>query len=192
MVAANIAAHLEKAIKVAKEISLASNNAGVLAARAGSDAAGFGALAEFLDQLARKTIQASNDINKQAMKISKLTTNAERTHSAQEKYEVAFDKGKEANHIKSLDANFADINQQAKDESETIEQLSRQLSRGLEVLKQELDVGKVLASMSLVEATQANSEYSSQLTDNAKNISSAISRIEVHVGDALKLMPKKK
>jgi hypothetical protein len=46
--------------------------------------------------------------------------------------------------------------------------------------------------MSLVEATQANSEYSSQLTDNAKNISSAISRIEVHVGDALKLMPRNK
>ncbi|MBF7073929.1 hypothetical protein ISG33_11005 [Glaciecola sp. MH2013] len=164
----------------------------MLAARAGTDAAGFGALAEFLDQLARKTIQASNDINKQAMQISKLTTNAVRTESAQQRYVTAFDKGQQATHIDSLKTNYADINQQVKSETETIDSLSRQLARGLEVLKQELDVGKVLASMSLVEASQASSEYSNQLTDNAKNIGSAISRIEKHVGDAIKLMPRSK
>jgi methyl-accepting chemotaxis protein len=179
---------VDKAIIVAKEISLASNNAGVLAVRAGTDAAGFGALAEFLDQLARKTIQASNEINQQAMEISKLTTNAVRTETAAQRYEDAFEKGKDATHIDSLRHNFGDIQKQVSGEYAHITSLTNKLSRGLEVLKQELDVGKVLASMSLVEASQAGKEFTAHLTDNAKNIASAIERIEVHVNEALKLM----
>ena len=69
-----------------------------------------------------------------------------------------------------------------------IETRTKKLLRGLQDLKQELDVGKVLASMSLVEASQAGKEFSAPLTDNAKNIASAIERIEVHVLEALKLV----
>ncbi len=186
--AASIAAQLEKAIKVAKEISLASNNAGVLAVRAGNDAAGFGALAEFLDQLARKTIQASDEINQQAMAISKLTSNTVRTQAALEKYDVAIHKAQEYRHVKSLEPTFTAIKQEASGKNEDIGRRIKALSRRLEDLKQELDVGKVLASMSMVEASQAGKEFIEPLTDNAKNISSAIGRIEVYVNEALKLV----
>jgi methyl-accepting chemotaxis protein len=175
---------------VAKEISLASSNAGVLAVRAGSDAAGFGALAEFLDQLARKTIQASHDINQQAMNISRLTTNAVRTQSALEKYDNVKQRAETADHVESLTATHAKIRTQVQTEADSTQQLTKKLSRHLEDLKQDLDVGRVLASMSLVEASQAGKDFSAQLSDNARNIASAIGRIDVHVSSALDLMKK--
>lgn len=190
MTAASIAAELDKAIIVAKEISLASSNAGVLAVRAGSNAAGFGALAEFLDQLARKTIQASHDINEQAMKVSRLTTNAVRTQAALEKYDDVQLKAKSAEHLESLTSSHAKIRTQVQSEADSVQQLTSKLGRQLEDLKQDLDVGRVLASMSLVEASQAGKDFSAQLTDNARNIGSAIGRIEVHVSCALDLMKK--
>ncbi|WP_395344496.1 hypothetical protein PN836_006945 [Ningiella sp. W23] len=173
---------------MAKEISLASNNAAVLAVRAGSDAAGFGALAEFLDQLARKTIHASDAINKQAMVISKLTSTVVKTQTAQQHFERAFDKGEGAEYLDSLQTKYSDIKNEVTNETEHIESLVRHLVRELEDLKQELEVGKVLASMSLVEASQADKAYTNQLSDNANNISSAINRIESNVGRALKLI----
>lgn len=188
--AAKIAAELDKAIKVAKEISLASNNAGVLAVRAGSDAAGFGALAEFLDQLAKKTIQASNNINFQAMAISKITSNAIRTQSAKTRFESAYEKASESEYLSSLDSSYQSIQKHIGEEHEKIRQNTVKLSRSLGELKQELEVGKVLASMSLVEASQAGPEFLDALTDNAKNIASALERIEVHVRNSLSLLNK--
>jgi len=188
--AAQIAAELDKAIKVAKEISLASNNARVLAVRAGADAAGFGALAEFLDQLAKKTIQASNSINIQAISISKITSNAMRTHSAKVKFDSAYVKASDSENLSSLDKSYSDIQQRIVSEQEQIRRSTIKLTRSLEELKQELEVGKVLASMSLVEASQAGNDYTSALTDNAKNIASALERIEVHVKKALSLLNK--
>lgn len=173
---------------MAKEISLASNNAGVLAVRAGDDAAGFGALAEFLDQLARKTIQASNEINQQAMALSKLTSNTVRTQTTVEKYDIAINKSKQYPYAKSLEPTYLAIKKEESDKDKDISERIKKLSRRLEDLKQELDVGKVLASMSLVEASQAGKEFTGPLTDNAKNISSAIERIEVYVNEALKLV----
>lgn len=160
----------------------------MLAVRAGNDAAGFGALAEFLDQLARKTIQASNEINQQAMIISKMTSNSVQSDSAIEKYNKALDTAKDYPHVDSLAPKYESIKVESNEQIEDINKRIKKLTRGLQDLKQELDVGKVLASMSLVEASQAGKEYTAPLTDNAKNIASAIERIEVHVIDALKLV----
>jgi len=175
---------------VAKEISLASNNAGVLAVRAGSNAAGFGALAEFLDQLARKIIQGANDINRHAMAVSKLTSNTLRTKNAQDQYVIATQKAHNAEFVSSLAANQHKITNKKRQEDEAIVSQTKRLGRCLEDLKQEIDVGKVLASMSLVEASQAGKDFTAQLSDNARNIGSAIQRIEVHVAKALSLLKK--
>lgn len=190
--AATIASELHKAIKVAEEISLASNNAGVLAVRAGTEAAGFGALAEFLDQTARKTIQASNNINQQAIEMSRLTSdiaNAESSLSDAEKETALGDENAET---ATLNANSKEneLKTKVSVEKADIDGKTKKLLRDLEDLKQELDVARVLASMSLVEAAQAGKEFSGQLTDNAKNIAKAIEKIDAHVCRSLSLIGK--
>ncbi|MGB3724527.1 MAG: hypothetical protein WA981_02085 [Glaciecola sp.] len=176
---------------VAKEVSLASNNAGVLAVRAGTQAAGFGALAEFLDQLAKKIIHASADINQQAINMSKITTQAVRTNSAKKRYERAYAKAQHAEYVTSLDTSFDEVKTTLNEENQSIVTSTRHLLRSLETLKQELAVGKVLASMSLVEASQAGKEFSAQLADNANNISGSINKIDSHVSLSLKLINKR-
>lgn len=160
--------------------------------RAGTQAAGFGALAEFLDQLAKKVIQASHDINIKAMEISKITTHSVRTDLAREKYETAQAKASHAEFLASLSEGQQNISEQLSEENIDIAEKTKYLTRALEVLKQELDVGKVLASMSLVEASQAGKDFSAQLADNANNIASAIARIETNVTNSLQLIRKSK
>lgn len=186
--AATIAAEIHQAMLIAKEISLASSNAGVLSYRAGTSAAGFGALAVFIDELARKTMHASNSINQKAIAMSKLASNSAKTTSALHKFDEAITKAQNAEYVSSLDPVHAKIEKDVANESIDFAQQVRQLKRELENLKSELDVAKVLASMSQVEAVQASKEYQGPLSVNAQNIAEAALRIEKHVKHSLSLL----
>ncbi len=188
--AACVASELHEAMLVAKRISLASSNAGVLAVKAGSNAAGFGALAVFLEELARKTVSASHSINQKAISMSRLASNAARTQSAVLKFKLARTKGAEAKFIESIDVAVENANHQSKQFDDEFTIQIQNLKSDLESLKRELDVTKVLASMSQVEAAQAGKEYSFTLRDNALSIADAANTIESHVQASLKLVDK--
>ena len=124
------------------------------------------------------------------MEMSQLTSMAVRTQSALDKYELVTEKAEEAVFVDSLSSGHRVIRDEVKQNTVDVKKETQLLNRRLEELKQDLDVGKVLASMSLVEASQAGKEFSSQLSDNARNIASAIERIEIHVVAALSLLKK--
>lgn len=186
--AAAITAEIHQVMLIAKEISLASSNAGVLSYRAGTSASGFGALAVFIDELARKTMHASKSINQKAVAMSKLRSNSAKTTSALQKFGEAIDKAKMAQYVSSLAPVHAQIEKNVMNENIDFAEQVRQLKRELENLKSELDVAKVLASMSQVEAVQASIEYQGPLSVNAQNISEAALRIEKHVNHSLSLL----
>jgi hypothetical protein len=190
VIAATVAAELHKAMVVAEKISLASSNAGVLAARAGSSAAGFGALSQFVDELARKTVHASIKINQQAIAMSRLASNAVRTKTAYDKFSQALIIGKEAKYIDSLRPVHERIAGEANIEQADFDKHVAKLKTQLNELKRELDIAQILASMSQVEAAQANPEHQAALKDNAINIGQAAAQIEKHVIYSLSLFSK--
>lgn len=77
--AAVVAAELHKAMHIAVDISLTASNSKALALRAGERAMGFRALTNFIDELARKTISTAEHVNKLAIQVSRIASDATRT-----------------------------------------------------------------------------------------------------------------
>jgi len=102
--AAVVAAELHKAMLVAREISLTASNARALALRAGHGAAGFRAITEFIEELARKTVSASRDINGEAVRLSLTASEIARTRDALERFDKAYQKAEQAPYLHSVDA----------------------------------------------------------------------------------------
>jgi aminopeptidase N len=179
--AALVAAELHKAMVVAKDISLTASNAKALALRAGSSAAGFRALTDFIDELAKKTIYTSRHVNTLAVEISKIASEAARVSLAIEQFNLAY--------TKAQDAQFADSIIPAKKRTEKLyddmqqrfSDLVWQLKSELDDIARELRTGIVLSAMSRVEATQAGSQYEESLNTIAENVALASDKIRQHV-----------
>lgn len=79
---ASIAAELSAVMEVAKEISLAAANAKAIAFRAGEKAKGFQPITDFINELAKETIELVNKINEHALQLYRLTVNEHRVSEA--------------------------------------------------------------------------------------------------------------
>lgn len=188
IIAASVAGELHRAVKVAGDISLASSNASVLATRAGSSAAGFRALAGFVQEIARKTIRSSESINKRAVTLSVLASNAVTTSDASNKFEKAYSNANGAPFQSSLNRASKHMRENKRTQEAQYTAQLKSLTSELEDLQRELEIAKVLASMSRVEASQASPEYKQQLNSNAHSISESVAKIETHIKKSLSLI----
>ncbi|MGQ8364195.1 hypothetical protein [Glaciecola sp. 1036] len=187
IISAAVAGELFQAMRVAEKIALASSNAGVLAFRAGERAAGFGALTGFLAELSKKTGTMANGINQRAIKISQMSSNFLRTDSTIKQMQKVMRDAKDAPYIDSLQMPLENIQESTAREQILFNQEVNKLYSQLLDLKKELESAKIIATMSLVESSQADKEYRAALTDNAVKISDAAKQIETHVDNALAL-----
>lgn len=179
--AATVAAELHKAMLVAREISLTASNARALALRAGHGAAGFRALTEFIDELARKTVSASKDINAEAIQMSRTASETARAEHALNSFRVAFEKGKDAAYITSINSAYERTKQQHRELESHFHQQIYQLVERLNALGRELRTATVLAAMSRVEASFAGKEFEASLNVIAENVAASSERIQQHV-----------
>ncbi len=85
---ASIAAELSAVMEVAKEISLAAANAKAIAFRAGEKARGFQPITDFINDLAKETIELVNRINEHALQLYRVTVNEQRTTDACKRFEM--------------------------------------------------------------------------------------------------------
>lgn len=179
--AATVAAELHKAMLVAREISLTASNARALALRAGHGAAGFRALTEFIDELARKTVNASKAINAEAIQMSRTASKTARTHYALCSFEVALEKGKDAIYIASIRPAYERTKQQHRELESHFHRQIYQLTERLNELGRELRIATVLAAMSRVEASASGREFEDALNAIAENVVRSAEKIKNHV-----------
>jgi hypothetical protein len=85
---ASIAAELSAVMHVAKEISLAAANAKAIAFRAGEKAKGFQPITDFINELAKETIELVNDINEHALLLYQMTVDEHRMTDACHSFET--------------------------------------------------------------------------------------------------------
>ncbi|MCX7101817.1 MAG: chemotaxis protein, partial [Methylobacter sp.] len=86
---ASITSELSAVMVVAKEISLAAANAKAIAFRAGDKAKGFQPITDFINELAKETIELVTNINIYALVLYRLTVEEYHKTIAFNKFELA-------------------------------------------------------------------------------------------------------
>lgn len=169
---ASIAAELSAVMEVAKEISLAAANAKAIAFRAGEKAKGFQPITDFINELAKETIELVNNINEHALKLYRLTVKEHRMSEACIRFEKVAACAADATYASSLSQPLQLVRQRRAD---CRGQFSRHVS---ELLDQLADVmhparaARVIAANSRIEASQAG-EYLQSLQAVAESVDHA-------------------
>ncbi|WP_075184630.1 chemotaxis protein [Teredinibacter haidensis] len=179
--AASVAAELHKAMLVARDISLTASNARALALRAGHGAAGFRALTEFIDELARKTVSASKEINAEAIEMSRTASDIARARNALDRFQLAYKKGEGAPYLHTIDHAYTRTKQRHGRLEAAFRDQIYQLTDRLNELGRELRTATVLAAMSRVEASASGKAFEDSLNVIAENVAQAAEKIQLHV-----------
>ena len=179
--AAVVAAELDKAQRISKQISLTASNARALAQRAGQGAAGFKAVTDFIDELAHKTVSASKMINTQAVAISRVASRSAHAESALRRFEKVYQLAQEAPYLSSIDGAYERTQKHCKNLQHEFQSLVWKLNNDLSELARELRTAKVLSAMSRVEASHSGKEYEQSLNVIADNVAEAAAQIDQHV-----------
>ena len=182
-----IAAKLDKANAIAKQLLLTASNARAVALRAGDSASGFKPLTDFIDQLARVTISSSQQINVLATELSHVSANKMRTDNAICHFERASQAAAQASYVESLSPAYARIkNTEQSLHNKYIGEIFR-LNDALDELARELRTAVILATLSRVEASQTALQYQDSLNGVADNVEQSAQQIKTLIDEAKKL-----
>ncbi len=177
---ASIAAELSAVMEVAKDISLAAANAKAIAFRAGEKAKGFQPITDFINELAKETIELVNTINEHALLLYQLTVNEHRMSSNYDKFTLVASKAKGVAYAHSFEQPLAIIHQNmliSKREFQTnVTQLLDQLADVMHPAR----AARVIAANSRIEASQAG-EYLQSLQAVAESVDNAAQIIHDNV-----------
>lgn len=188
VLAAVIAAELDKATKVAKNLTLTASNARAVALRAGTSASGFRPLTDFIDRLASITTTSSQIINTIAATLSKTAADKFRTDHAIRQFDKVYSRASTSEHINTLDFGYNRTRViQTNLQKNYYQQLSK-LTEELDLLKDELRTAVILATLSRVEASQAGILYQESLNNVAENVENAANDIKKHIKTSQRLV----
>lgn len=187
---ASIAAELSAVMHVAKEISLAAANAKAIAFRAGEKAKGFQPITDFINELAKETIELVNDINKHALLLYQMTVDEHRMTDACRSFEKVAVLAEGAPYASSLDKPV-ELAQQRMQLCRTqfrthVNQLLDQLDGVMHLAR----AARVIAANSRIEASQAG-EYLQSLQAVAESVDNAAQVIHdnvLHCRSALSIL----
>lgn len=189
--AARVAAHLHFATLIAKQLSLTAKNARAITARAGQQAAGFTAITGFIQELATKTIQLSQDINRIAVKIAMQATELERISLAQHCLDKVYAKAQDTKYIDSITTFASSTEQTEQALNGEFDVMLHQLIDLVEQIRLQIRSAEVISTMSKVEASKSGS-FEQQLKVIADNIFEAAADINQELTSAEKLLASRK
>ena len=177
---ASIAAELSAVMEVAKEISLAAANAKAIAYRAGEKAKGFQPITDFINELAKDTIQLVNTINEHALLLYQLTVNEHRMTDTCNQFELVARQSEGAAYADSLEQPIFHANHKMiecrRDFKANVTQLLDQLAEVMHPAR----AARVIAANSRIEASQAG-EYLQSLQAVAESVDNAAQIIHDNV-----------
>lgn len=178
VLAAVVAADLHGAMAVARNIALTASNARALALRAGQGAAGFRAITDFIDELAKVTVNASCAINQLAGAFSHTSADIARAEEALERFDWVYERAQDSPYLTSLDDAYRRTQKNHQRLQAVFKQQVGALKIQLDALAGELRTATVLSAMSRVEASQAGVQFEGQLNLVAQNVADAAEEIQ--------------
>lgn len=169
---ASIAAELSAVMNVAKDISLAAANAKAIAFRAGEKAKGFQPITDFINELAKDTIQLVVIINQKALQLYQLTIREHRLAEACEQFESAVALCDAATYADSLTQSLVLVRQRRSECQRQFPHLVAELLALLSDVMHPARAARVIAANSRIEASQAG-EYMQSLQAVAESVDNA-------------------
>lgn len=169
---ASIAAELSAVMEVAKEISLAAANAKAIAFRAGEKAKGFQPITDFINELAKETIELVNNINEHALTLYRLTVKEHRITDARDRFEKVALSCAQTAYAASLDLPLQSVRQRRIDCHREFSQNISELLAQLADVMHPARAARVIAANSRIEASQAG-EYLQSLQAVAESVDHA-------------------
>jgi len=177
---ASITSELSAVMVVAKEISLAAANAKAIAFRAGDKAKGFQPITDFINELAKETIELVTNINIYALVLYRLTVDEFQRTVAYNKFELAAKMAEGATYAKSMQAPVDHAKQSMQDCQRQFKRDVSQLLGQLEAVMHHARAARVIAANSRIEASQAG-EYLQSLQAVAESVDKAAHTIHDNV-----------
>jgi len=177
---ASIAAELSAVMHVAKEISLAAANAKAIAFRAGEKARGFQPITDFINELAKETIELVNDINEHASLLYQMTVDEHRITAAYRSFEQVAELAQGTPYEASLKAPTELVQQRMQMCRAQFRTHVSQLLDQLEGVMHPARAARVIAANSRIEASQAG-EYLQSLQAVAESVDNAAQVIHDNV-----------
>ncbi|OEF05335.1 hypothetical protein [Vibrio genomosp. F10] len=187
VIAAEVAAELNRGMLIAKRLLLVASNARALALRAGESAAGFRPITDSIDDLVKVTLETSQTINVKAQNLSKMATAGTRASSAVDRFELVYLKNPDAQYLRTLDiardnnlSEYSKISHRFYSEAKSLHDM-------LQTLYDELRIAQIISTMLSVEASQADEKYQAQLNTIAESVTELAEAIQKHVLQSLRL-----
>jgi methyl-accepting chemotaxis protein len=177
---ASITSELSAVMVVAKEISLAAANAKAIAFRAGDKAKGFQPITDFINELAKETIELVTNINIYALVLYRLTVDEFQRTVAYNKFELAAKMAEGAPYAKSMQQPVEQAQQSMQDCQRQFKRDVSQLLGQLEAVMHHARAARVIAANSRIEASQAG-EYLQSLQAVAESVDKAAHTIHDNV-----------
>jgi methyl-accepting chemotaxis protein len=177
---ASITSELSAVMVVAKEISLAAANAKAIAFRAGDKAKGFQPITDFINELAKETIELVTNINIYALVLYRLTVDEFQRTVAYNKFDLAAKMAEGAPYAKSMQQPLDQAQQSMQDCQRQFKRDVSQLLGQLEAVMHHARAARVIAANSRIEASQAG-EYLQSLQAVAESVDKAAHTIHDNV-----------
>ncbi|WP_317933502.1 hypothetical protein [Halioxenophilus sp. WMMB6] len=187
VLAAQVAAELYFATKVALQLSLTAKNAHAISARAGQQSAGFRAITSYIEELAENTITYAQAINREAMAVAMLAGQRERATRALTQFHRVQASAADAAFVHTLDAPCRTTAARQQSIDQEFSARLKKLSSQLQDAQQQIRAAAIIASTSKIEATQAGS-FQPQLEVIAENITLSSDEIRAHLKTAQQLL----
>ncbi|MEI7796787.1 MAG: chemotaxis protein [Methylococcaceae bacterium] len=177
---ASITSELSAVMVVAKEISLAAANAKAIAFRAGDKAKGFQPITDFINELAKETIELVTNINVYALLLYRLTVNEYRRTAAYNRFEQVAKLATGARYANSMQEPITTAKTIMQDCQRQFKRDVTQLLGQLEAVMHHARAARVIAANSRIEASQAG-EYLQSLQAVAESVDKAAHTIHDNV-----------
>ena len=180
---ASIAAELHEVQGVAWGVSLAAKNAKVISAQAGDKGLGFKPITNFIDEISQQVMKGVQEINVEALKLSRLSVKAQRTQDAYRRFDSVFIKNADAQYLESISPAFESVKDSTSVATVQFRKDLRELMYLLENMNECMLSALAIASVSRIVTADAQ-EYRAKLQDVANNLEEAAIFIKGKVSDS--------
>lgn len=180
---ASIAAELHSVLNVAWGVSLAAKNAKVLSAQAGEKALGFQPITNFIDEIAQQSIDGVNQINHEALALSRLTVAEHRAHDAYLRFNKVLNNRHSMRYIDSLNDRIKNVAQRLEQTRSEFRACVNRLSTLLESMNECMLSAYAIASVSRIVTSNIDG-YRENLLAVADNLEQAATYIKSKVAES--------
>lgn len=180
---ARIAAELQSVMGVAWGVSLAAKNAMVMSAQAGDKAKGFKPVTEFIDEISKQAISGVVNINREALKLSRISVAEERARDANDKFLSVMKKNKKSIYINTLKDGIFRVERKMHVVRQEFKDGLKVLVASLESMDECMKSAKCIASVARIVISDAQ-EYRDNLTSVADNLDEAAVYIKEKVNNS--------